>query len=73
MGVGASLYTSDVVVKSSRPLSHLLMSCLLYVLVLIHISGTAEARVCKFLYTCRLHQSLVGMTNYSQMGVFRVT
>jgi len=31
MGVGAGLYMCDVVVKSSRSLSHLLMnSCLLY-------------------------------------------
>jgi len=31
MGVGASLYMNDVVVKSSRSLSHLLMSsCLVF-------------------------------------------
>ena len=37
MGVGADLYMCDVVVKSSRSLSHLLMSSCLVIIVIIFI------------------------------------
>ena len=44
MGVGAGLYKYDVVIKSSRSLSHLLMSsCLLY---WRHLANMTEPSMC---------------------------
>ena len=51
MGVGAGLYMYDVVVKSSRLLSHLLMSsCSFTVFVRLHVclSVTLSAKATKF-------------------------
>jgi len=56
MGVGAGLYMCDVVKRSSRSLSHLLMSSCF--VCLWNISGTAERICAKFTWkTCLVRRS----------------
>jgi len=55
MGVGAGLYMYDVVVKSSRSLSHLLMSSRL---ACCKMAGSAYARHCVEMLQCNTRQKI---------------
>ena len=71
MGVGAGLYMCDVVKKSSRSLSHLLMSsCFVCV---GNISGTTERICAKFTRKTCLVRRLEEFEGQVQMSKVKVT